>query len=124
MASVVRSLSPAHQIVEVSHSGAISPDDLRHSSIQAVTLLHELGASRVLTDCTDMTSSPGAIEMIALVDAVDALGLGTDFRQGLLWPIDARARLGFDFWRTVEENHGLRARAFGSREAAIEWLEQ
>jgi hypothetical protein len=123
MTSVVQTLTPAHAIIEVTHSGEITASDLRASGKQALTIAQEQDIWHLLTDCSAATKIPGAIDVINLVGLVDQVQLDAGFRQALIWPDDAEARLAFDFWRTVEANHGLHAKAFGSRDAAIAWLE-
>jgi hypothetical protein len=123
MTSVVRTLTPAHAIIEVTHSGEITASDLRKSGTEALTIAREQGIWHLLTDCSATTKVPGAIDVLNLIELVDQVELDAGFRQALIWPDDAEARLGFDFWRTVEANHGMHARAFGDRDAAIDWLE-
>lgn len=123
MTSVVQTLTPAHAVIEVTHSGEITASDLRTSGKQVLDIAREQGIWHVLTDCSGATQVPGAIDVLNLVGLVDQVELDKGFRQALIWPDDAEARLGFDFWRTVEANHGLHARAFGDRDAAIAWLE-
>jgi hypothetical protein len=123
MTSVVQTLIPAHAVIEVTHSGEITASDLRSSGKQVLGIAREQGIWHLLTDCSEVTKVPGAIDVLNLMGLVDQVELDKGFRQALIWPHDAEARLGFDFWRTVEANHGLHARAFGDRDAAIAWLE-
>jgi hypothetical protein len=123
MTSVVQTLTPAHAIIEVTHSGEITASDLRKSGKEALTIARDQNMWRLLTDCSAATKVPGAIDIINLIGLVEQAELDAGFRQALIWPDDAEARLGFDFWRTVEANQGLHAKAFGSRDAAIAWLE-
>lgn len=123
MTSVVQSLAPAHAVIEVTHSGEITASDLRKSGTEALTIARDQGIWHLLTDCSATTKVPGAIDVLNLIELVDKVELDAGFRQALIWPLDDEARLGFDFWRTVEANHGLHAKAFGDRDAAIAWLE-
>lgn len=123
MTSTVQTLTPAHAIIEVTHSGEITASDLRKSGTEALTIARDQGIWHLLTDCSAATKVPGAIDVLNLIELVDQVELDAGFRQALIWPQDDEARLGFDFWRTVEANHGLHARAFGDRDAAIAWLE-
>ena len=90
---------------------------------EALTIARDQDIWHLLTDCSGATKVPGAIDILNLVGLVDQVELDKGFRQALIWPDDAETRLGFDFWRTVEANHGLHAKAFGDRDAAIAWLE-
>lgn len=123
MTSVVQTLTPAHAVIEVTHTGEITASDLRKSGAEALAIARDQGIWHLLTDCSGATKVPGAIDVLNLVALADQAELDSGFRQALIWPDDAEARLGFDFWRTVEANHGLHARAFGDRDAAIAWLE-
>jgi hypothetical protein len=123
MTSVVQTLTPAHAIIEVTHTGEITASDLRKSGTEALTIARDQDIWHLLTDCSGATKVPGAIDILNLIGLVDQVELDKGFRQALIWPDDAETRLGFDFWRTVEANHGMHARAFGDRDAAIAWLE-
>ena len=123
MTTVVRTLTPAHAVIEVTHTGEITASDLRTSGKQALTIARDQDIWHLLTDCSGATKVPGAIDILNLIGLVDQVELDKGFRQALIWPDDAETRLGFDFWRTVEANHGMHARAFGDRDAAIAWLE-
>ena len=123
MTTVVRTLTPAHAVIEVTHTGEITASDLRKSGTEALTIARDQDIWHLLTDCSGATKVPGAIDILNLIGLVDQVELDKGFRQALIWPDDAETRLGFDFWRTVEANHGMHARAFGDRDAAIAWLE-
>ena len=123
MSAVIETLSPAHAVIQVTYTGDVSGADLRATAGKALDRARAEGIWRFLTDCTGMTKAPGALDLLNLMEAADHANLDPGFRQALLWPHDEEARLGFDFWRTVEANHGLHARAFGDREAALAWLE-
>ena len=123
MTTVVQTLTPAHAIIEVTHTGEITASDLRKSGTEALTIARDQDIWHLLTDCSGATKVPGAIDILNLIGLVDQVELDKGFRQALIWPDDAETRLGFDFWRTVEANHGMHARAFGDRDAAIAWLE-
>ena len=123
MTSAVQTLTPAHAIIEVTHTGEITASDLRKSGTEALTIARDQDIWHLLTDCSGATKVPGAIDILNLIGLVDQVELDKGFRQALIWPDDAETRLGFDFWRTVEANHGMHARAFGDRDAAIAWLE-
>ncbi len=122
MTSTVRSLAPEHAIIEGTHEGEVTSSDLKRSGHEALELGRANGITHLLTDCTGMTGAPGNIELLALMDLVDDEARPA-FRQALVWPTDADARLALDFWRTVEVNHHHLAKAFGDREAAIAWLD-
>ena len=123
MTSEVSSLAPAHAIIQVVHSGDVTHADLRESVQRVGALARQSGIWHVLTDCTDLLDFPGAIDLLSLVEAVDASGLSPSVRHALVWPHDADARLDFDFLRTVEKNHGIHTKAFTDRASAIEWLD-
>lgn len=122
MTSTVRSLMPQHPIIEVTHAGTVTAGDLRASGGEAVRLAGEMGTFHVLTDCTDLTDAPDDIALLSLGEVLRSVASDKGFRQALLWPKDAQARLAVDFWRTAESDLGVQAKLFVSREAAIEWL--
>lgn len=122
MPSTVENLAPAFPVVQVTHSGEISASDLRSTARQVLPLLIQNGSWLVLTDCTAMTRGPKALDLLNLMDALEKQEPDPSFRQALLWPHDPQARIDLDFWKTAETNEGLRAKAFGDRDAALAWL--
>jgi len=122
MTSTVRTLAPAYPIIEVTHSGKVTAQDLRASAKEALGLARDMDAFHLLTDCTDLTDAPDDIALLALGDTLRTVSAGMDFRQALLWPTDAEARLAVDFWQTAETDFGAKAKVFSHRDAAIEWL--
>ena len=122
MTSTIESLAPAHAVIKVTYTGEVTGAELRQTAGKVLRQARETGIWRVLTDCRGMTKAPGPIELLNLMDSAHDAHLDPTFRQALLWPEDDEARLGFDFWRTVETNQGLHARAFGDHDAALAWL--
>jgi len=124
MTSIVRSLAPQYQVIEVVHTGDVSDSDFRTVANQIRELAREAGIHRVLADWTDATSGPDNIALMGYGEAMDTIALPTDFRHAHVWSKDAHARLSMDMWKTVENLHGHAARAFGNREDALEWLSE
>lgn len=124
MTSIVRSLAPAHQVIEVVHTGAVSDSDFRTVARQVQDLTVQTGIHRILTDWTDATSGPDNIALVGYGEAMDSLDVPADFRHAHVWSTDAHARLAMDMWRTVENLHGHVAHAFGDRDAALAWLSE
>jgi hypothetical protein len=123
MASTVESLAPAHAVIQVVYTGDVAASDMRSTGTSVIELARELGIWRFLTDFSEASDLPGGIEMINLISLLEHAGVDADFRQAVIWPKVAEARLELDFWKTMEQNEGLRAQAFGTREAALAWLE-
>ena len=124
MTSTVTSLAPAHPVILVVHEGEITAADMRQVAKEAGALAGTRENIHLLSDFSAATDLPGAIELLALLEQLQAAGPGPGFRQALVWPADDSARLELDVWKTAEQNQGLRAKAFGSREEALAWLEQ
>lgn len=123
MTSVVESLAPAHRVIQVTHTGDLAAADLRGSGLQVLALAQETGIWHVLTDCSAVTGTPGALALLNLAEAAAGRDLPADFKQALVWPDEAAARLSLDYWKTAEDNQGLNAKLFHDREAALAWLE-
>jgi len=122
MTSTVRSLAPQYPVIEVTHVGKVTSGDLRESSAEVFRLAKDMGTFHVLTDCSELTEGPDDIALMALGNLLRDLPAGAGFRQALLWPKDAEARLSVDFWRTAEADLGVSVKLFSGRDAAIEWL--
>ena len=122
MTSTVHSLLPQYPVIEVTHSGKVTSGDLRASAAKALDMARSMDAFHLLTDCTDLTDAPDDIALLALGETLRTVSAGMDFRQALLWPKDAQARLAVDFWQTAENDFGAKAKVFSGRDAAIEWL--
>ena len=122
MTSTVRSLAPAHPIIEVTHAGPVSASDVRSVARQVADLMQQTGIDRVLADWTDATSGPDNIAIMAFGDAMDREHLPTQFRHALVWSTDPGTRLSIDMMSTVENLHHHQAETFGDRDSAIAWL--
>lgn len=123
MTFVVESLAPAHAVIQVTHTGAVTASDMRAAAARVVTVGEGVDGWHVLSDFREATQLPGALDMLHLMDSLVAAGVRPDLRQALIWPEDDQARMALDVWRTAETNRGFAAKAFGDREAAIAWLE-
>ena len=123
MTFTVENLAPAHAVILVTHTGDVTASEMRAVGRQIQAMAAGSTPVRVLSDYAGATSMPGAIELLALIDLLEEAGVGSGFRQALVWPEDDDARLGIDVWRTAETNEGLKAKAFGDRESALAWLE-
>lgn len=123
MTSTVSSLAPAHPVVLVVHEGDITGSDMRQVAKQVAELAGPDRNVHVLSDFSAATDLPGAIEVLALMEKLEEAGVGPEFRQAFVWPTDLSTRLELDVLKTAEQNRGLHAKAFGSREDALAWLE-
>ena len=123
MTFTVENLAPAHAVILVVHTGDVTASDMRAAGKQVHDLVAGAAPVHVLSDFSDATSLPGAIEMLNLLEQLQAAGIGAGFKQAMVWPDSDEARLELDVWRTAETNRGLRAKVFGDRESALAWLE-
>jgi hypothetical protein len=123
MTFVVESLAPAHAVIQVTHTGTVTASDMRAAAKEIKALSDGEGALHILSDFSGVTQLPGAMELLNLMDALQQGGVNSEFRQALVWPKDAQARIALDVWRTAESNRGIASKAFGDRDAAIAWLD-
>ena len=123
MPSTVTNLAPAHAVFEVTHVGSISASDMRGVATQIQSLTADGSPRHILSDFSEATSLPGALELLNLLRLLEEAGPGASFKQAMVWPKDPQARLALDTWRTAEKNQGLASQVFGDREAALAWLE-
>ncbi len=59
MTSVVQTLTPAHAIIEVTHTGEITASDLRKSGSEALAIARDQDIWHLLTDCSARHQGPG-----------------------------------------------------------------
>ncbi|MBI1352689.1 MAG: hypothetical protein GC156_16450 [Actinomycetales bacterium] len=123
MPSTVESLAPAHQIIEVVHSGEVSAADLRVVEKRIAELAQESGIRLLLGNYLEATGLPGAIDVLNLVEAAIGAFTVANGKHALLWPKNDQARIELDVARMAEKNNGVNMRIFGDRDAAIAWLE-
>jgi hypothetical protein len=123
MTSTVTSLAPAHPVVLVVHEGDVTGADMRHVARQIGELAGDERNVHVLSDFTAATDLPGAIEVMDLMERLEEAGVGPEFRQAFVWPTSLATRLELDVLKQAEQNRGLHAKAFGTREDALAWLE-
>jgi hypothetical protein len=124
MTTTVKSLAPAHPIIEVVHEGTVTAADIRAAEKQILELANSGGLHLLLGNYINATDLPGAIDTVTLIEsAIAALGGRAGGRHALLWPKDDQARIELDVARMAEKNQGVRIHIFGDRDAAIAWLE-
>ena len=124
MTSVVQTLTPAHGIIEVTHSGEITASDLRKSGKEALTIARDQDIWHLLTDCSAATKVPGAIDIINLVGLVDQVRARRRLPAGAHLARRCRGAAGV---RLLAHGRGeprdCTPRRSASRDAAIAWLE-
>ena len=72
MTFTVENLAPAHAVILVTHTGDVTASDMRAAGKQIQAMAAGAAPVRVLSDYAGATSMPGAIELIALIDLLEA----------------------------------------------------
>lgn len=106
----------------VAPTGCLSDDDARELTGQAITLLQETHATRVLGDCRGMESAPSVAALYWLVHDYATRGVSKQTRIALVHSKAPQAVELARFYETLCFNRRFQARAFHSKQAAEEWL--
>lgn len=114
---------PQTKSVVIVATGAITPDELGCQSPSTIELLHQHDATRMLVDYRDAQIDVSTMDVYALPDRYDALGLSRKVRIAVVLPRDLENQELFDFYEDVTHNRGFLTRLFRSAEEAQRWLE-
>ena len=106
----------------VAPTGRVSDDDARELTGQAIALLQETQATRVLSDCRGVESAPSVATLYWLVHDYADRGVPRETRIAVVHSKAPRAVEVAQFYETVCLNRRYQARVFQSREAAEAWL--
>ena len=106
----------------VAPTGCVSDDDARELTGQAIAMLQETQATRVLGDCRGIESAPSVAALYWLVCDYDKCGVPRQTRIALVHSHEPAAAEVARFYETVCQNRQYQAKAFESKEAAEAWL--
>lgn len=114
---------PKKETVVVVATGAITADELGCQSPHTIELLRQHDALRMLVDYRDAQIGVSTMDVYALPDRYDALGLSRKVRIAVVLPRDLENQELFDFYEDVTHNRGFNTRLFRSAGEAQRWLE-
>jgi hypothetical protein len=114
---------PQKQTVAIVATGAITADELGCQSPRTIELLHQHDALRMLVDYRDAQIEVSTMDVYALPDRYDTLGLSRKVRIAVVLPRDLENSELFDFYEDVTHNRGFMTRLFRSPDEAQRWLE-
>jgi len=106
----------------VAPSGYLSDDDARELTGQAIALLQETHATRVLSDCRGLESAPSVAALYWLVQDYANRGVPRHTRIALVHSKAPQAVELAQFYETLCFNRRFQARVFQSKHAAEAWL--
>jgi hypothetical protein len=110
------------ETVVVTTTGPVSDDEARELTGQAITLLRETQATRVLGDCRGMQSAPSLGVVYWLVNDYANRGVPRQTKIAVVHSSALHMAEFARFYETVCFNRQYEARAFDSSEAAEAWL--
>ena|SRR5579859_3074141 len=114
---------PEKETVVIVSTGAVAVDEIGCQSLRTVELLHQHGASRLLVDYSDARISVSTMDVYAIPDRYDALGLSRSVRIAVVLPRELKDTALFDFYADVTHNRGFMTRLFRSPDDAQRWLD-
>ena len=110
------------RMIAVTGAGPIADADAKRQSEQAIRLLNETRAERVLVDYGEALSDVSFAVLYWLPRFYRQLGAPAPTRIALVVPRDPRQVESFQFYALACRNAGYNVKLFGSRKAAEEWL--
>ena len=110
------------QTVVITTDGHLSDVEAKDLTQQAIALLKETHATRVLGDLRGMESAPSLATIYWLVHDYASLGVVSQARIAVIEPQKPRAHVAAQFYTTVCSNRHYQAELFASKEAAEAWL--
>jgi len=113
---------PNQETLIVAPTGRVSDDDARELTGQAIAMLQETHATRVLSDCRGVESPPSVAALYWLVCDYAKRGLPPQTRIALVHSNAPEATEIALFYEMVCLNRQYQAKVFRSKEAAQAWL--
>ena len=110
------------QIIEVVHTGTVTPQNIVEVTSDAITLHKELGVNIFLIDASNLESVESVVDLYDLPDQYDDSGLSRAARIALVMPETTAAREAAKFYDNVCNNRGWEVRSFEKLGEANEWL--
>ncbi|MFA7330602.1 MAG: hypothetical protein WC326_05950 [Candidatus Delongbacteria bacterium] len=108
--------------LELTYSGLVSRAEL-HEALQAVLeLVPQLEHLLLFADCRDLEGGHSPVDLLQLIEHIDALPLTKPFREAILMR-EGRAAEAVHFYEMACRNRGIQVRVFEERSAAEAWLE-
>ena len=114
---------PDRRAVVIVSTGTVTLDELGCQSPVAVELLKQHSASRMLVDYLDAQVNVSTLDVYALPDRYEALGLSRNVRIAVVIPRGLDDAKLFEFYTDVTHNRGFNTRLFKSTEEAQRWLD-
>lgn len=114
---------PERRAVVIVSTGMVTLDELGCQSPLAVELLKQHSSSRMLVDYRDAQVNVSTLDVYALPERYEALGLSRNVRIAVILPRGLDDTELFEFYTDVTHNRGFMTRLFESVEAAQRWLD-
>ena len=113
----------SRKIICLTFAGRISDEDLRDSSIAAISMIGERSTRNIMSDFTGVTQlDMSVLEVFDLPKSYKDLGLSGPFREAIVSPRQSSVRERVDFFETVCVNRGYDVRTFEDSASALDWL--
>jgi hypothetical protein len=113
---------PEKGLVAVTVSGGVDNDGVKAQTAEAIQLLKQHEASRILADYSNALSEASLPGLYCLPDYVTEQGAPWDLRLALVLPKTGYRLELYRFFELVFRNAGYNVRLFEAREPAEKWL--
>ena len=110
------------QIIEITHTGSLTVQNLGKSTSEAMALHKELGVNAVLLDTSKLESVESPMDFYDLPNQYEEGGASRAVRIALVMPETSAAREAVKFYDDVCNNRGWQVLPFERLGEAIEWL--
>lgn len=111
-------------ILEVSFSGSPVIEELKEAVLASLKLCYEKQVTRVLADCSKLTSSThdSIMSTYELGSFYESLGIDILMKEAIILPENEKAAAMMYFFETTARNRGFNIRVFPERDDALDWL--
>ncbi len=107
--------------IETIYTGIVEPLDLDAAFMGAYNMAKNYNTYKFLTDCTSLEGGHSVADLYHLIsehkDTMDR-----SYREALILPKMAASQTEVNFYETVCQNHGFKAKVFFNKEEALKWL--
>lgn len=113
---------PEFPIVETSYTGIIAPKEMFEAARETISIAHEKGVTRLLSDCTAFKGGHTVFDLYTLAEDVKADRISRVLKEAIIIPEGLESVQLVRFWETTCANRGITVRIFNDRQGAIDWL--
>jgi hypothetical protein len=109
-------------VIETRLVGKLAPNELTDEMKKVIELMHRQNRYALIEDCTNFRDWHSIIDTYHAIDALVQSGSLFKIKKAVILPTSLEAKSKIHSWVTICNNRGVDARAFETRQGAIDWL--